>query len=117
MARLLSRFSIASAVAVLGLLAVPMTASAQVVVGIPPFQSFGGEPDVINLGNLNVHYSIPVFSRSGRGIPFSYSLAYDSSIWSPGGTWLPNGNWGLTRDTAAQVGYAAYKFYQVSCRN
>jgi hypothetical protein len=34
--------------------------------GVPPYQSFGGGPDVIKLGNLNVHYSIPIFSRAGR---------------------------------------------------
>ena len=28
----------------------------QVTTGIPPFQSFDGGPEVINLGNLNVHY-------------------------------------------------------------
>src|SRR5213593_3641201 len=36
--------------------------------GTPPFRSLGGGPDVINLGNLNVHYSMPVFSRAGRGM-------------------------------------------------
>jgi len=35
----------------------------QVATGTPPFGSFGGGPfDVVNLGNLNVHFSIPVFS-------------------------------------------------------
>src|SRR5258708_30231783 len=114
MARLLSRFSIASAVAVLVLLAVPMTASAQVVVGIPPFQSFGGGPDVINLGNLNVHYSIPVFSRAGRGMPFSYGLAYDSSVWQPSTSWILSGGQ-LTKDVPAAVGIVTASHTQHSC--
>ena len=67
------------------------TGQTQPTTGIPPFQSFGGGPDVINLGNLNVHLSVPVFSRAGRGIPFSYALAYDSSVWSVAGSlWLPS---------------------------
>jgi hypothetical protein len=84
-----------------------VTAIAQVTTGTPPYQSFGGGPDVINLGNLNVHYSFPVFGRAGRGIPFSYALAYDSSVWRPIGTaWTPaSTTWGLTRDTPAAVGY------------
>ncbi len=60
--------------------------------GVPPFQSFGGGPDIINLGNLNVHYSFPIFSRAGRGIPFSYALAYDTSVWHNSGSgtaWFP----------------------------
>ncbi len=82
-------------------------AAAQVTTGTPPYQSFGGGPEVINLGNLNVHYSSPVFGRPGRGIPFSYALAYDSSVWKiAGSAWIPaSTTWGLTRDTAAAVGY------------
>jgi RHS repeat-associated protein len=85
------------------------TCIAQVTTGVPPYQSLGGGPDVINLGNLNVHYSIPVFGRAGRGTPFNYSLAYDSSIWTaPSGSWIPASNWGLHRDMAALVGYVQY---------
>lgn len=92
---------------VAGLALIHGTAVAQVTTGVPPYQSFGGGPDVINLGNLNVHYSSPVFSRAGRSLPFSYALAYDSSVWKIVGTaWTPATiAWGLTRDTAAAVGY------------
>jgi RHS repeat-associated protein len=85
---------------------------AQVDRGTPPFQSFGGGPDVINLGKLNVHYSIPVFSRPGRGIPFNYALAYDSSVWTiSGGAWIPaSSTWGLQRDVAATVGVFYVRF-------
>jgi RHS repeat-associated protein len=82
-----------------------ISAAAQRTTGTPPFHSFGGGPDVIDLSNLNVHYSIPVFNKAGRGLPLSYSLAYDSSVWVPIGAWLPATNWGLQRDTAAMVGY------------
>lgn len=79
----------------------------QVPTGVPPFQSFGGGPDIINLGNLNVHYSIPVFGRAGRGTSLNYALAYDSSVWYvSGSTWAPISTWGLHRDVAAAVGTA-----------
>src|SRR5712692_5571330 len=96
-----------------GLLAIAMisifasVALAAPTKGTPPFQSFGGGPDVINLGNLNVHYSFPVFNRAGRGIPFSYALAYDSSVWTPAGSvWSFNGTGALTKDVLAKVAYA-----------
>ncbi len=57
--------------AIIVLIVVAAACPAQVTTGVPPYQSFGGGPDVINLGNLNVHYSIPVFSRAGRGTPFN----------------------------------------------
>src|SRR5438128_11475853 len=84
--------------------------------GVPPFQSFGGGPDIINLGNLNVHYSFPIFSRAGRGIPFSYALAYDNSIWIPAGSaWVPLNSWGLHRDSAALVGVVTYVPHHSQC--
>src|SRR5438552_10222805 len=84
--------------------------------GAPPFRSFGGVPDVINLGNLNVHYSFPVFSRAGRGITFSYSLGYDTSVFTNLGTaWGFSGTSGLTRDIAASVGYVYYTASQRHC--
>jgi hypothetical protein len=85
-------------------------ASAQVSVGTPPFGSFGGGPfDTINLGNLNVHFAIPVLHKAGRGLPFGYDLSYDSSIWYPVATsgttqWTPTSNWGWTANTLAAFG-------------
>jgi RHS repeat-associated protein len=103
---------------VLATVIISVNGLAQVLTGTPPFQSFGGGPDVINLGNLNVHYSMPIFSRAGRGIPFSYALAYDSSVWINGGTsWLPSVSWGLTRDVAAQVGLATVFVASHPCRD
>jgi len=50
---------------------------AQVSTGAPPFSSVGGGPfDTVNLGNLNVHFSIPVMHKAGRG----YSVRLRSDI-------------------------------------
>src|SRR5579884_3393382 len=88
---------------------------AQVAKGTPPFQSFGGGPDIINLGNLNVHYSFPVFSRAGRGSSFSYALGYDSSVYTKAGTvWIFSGG-GLNRDVAAVVGSVSVSGGQHTC--
>src|ERR1022692_1956253 len=75
--------------------------------GLPPLGSFAGGPfDTVNLANLNTHFSIPVFSRPGVGIPFSYSLSYDSLVWVPvpGGQWQPVSNWGWRAVTEAATG-------------
>src|SRR5258708_36259657 len=50
--------------------------------GIPPFSTVGGGPDQINLGNFSIHYTFPVFSKTGRGLPFSYATSYDNAVWS-----------------------------------
>lgn len=91
-------------------------AKAQVATGTPPFGSFGGGPDTINLSNLNVHLGIPVFGRHGRGTDFSYTLAYDSTIWSPvvSGTttsWQPVVNFGWSGQTQAVSGIGYISFY------
>jgi RHS repeat-associated protein len=59
------------------------SAFAQVTTGTPPFGSFAGGPDVIDLANLNTHIAIPVLSKAGRGMPFNYIIQYESSIWQP----------------------------------
>jgi hypothetical protein len=56
----------------------------QIATGTLPFNSYGGGPfDTVNLGNLNVHFSVPVLHKAGRGVPFAYDLNYDSSIYRP----------------------------------
>lgn len=72
------------------------TGVAQVPTGTPPFGSFTGSPDIIDEANLNVRFNIPIESKAGRGIPFSWTLAYDSSIWTPRvqSTWYPSPTWG-----------------------
>src|SRR5882762_5965848 len=65
----------------------------QVATGSPPFASFSGGPDIVDNANGNVHITIPIFSRSGRGNPFSYALQYDSSFWTPYGAGGFYGAW------------------------
>lgn len=87
--------------------------NAQVTTGMPPFGSFSGGPDHVNNANLNIHYTIPVMQKAGRGIPFVYDLGYDSSIWQPvpsGSTkvWLPASAWGWSSGIAAVEQYVLY---------
>lgn len=87
-----------------------LSSSAQVMTGTPAFGSFGGGPDVVNLGNLNAHITVAVLNKSGRGTPFAYNLSYDSSVWYPSAasgtnTWTPVYNWGWRGQTEANAGY------------
>jgi RHS repeat-associated protein len=73
---------------------------AQGKTGTPPFGSFAGGPDVINLANLNAHWTFPILRKNGRGLPFDFYLTFDSSVWAPvtsGSTvsWQPAPNFGL----------------------
>jgi hypothetical protein len=83
----------------------------QVTTGTPPFGSFGGGPfDTVNLASLNVHFGIRILNKAGRGIPFTYTLSYDSSVWSPiAGTWQPVANWGWRGATEISTGYMSAK--------
>jgi len=97
-----------------------LRASGQVAPGTPTFGSFGGGPDIVDLANNNVHLSIPVFSKAGRGTPFSYTLTYDSSIWYPvtsGSTtsWQPIESWGWGQIAQAETGYVTYSVLQEDC--
>jgi len=93
-------------------------ASAQT--GTPPFGSFGGGPDIINLANLNSHLTIPVMNKSGRGTNFTYDLDYDTSVWFPAGasgaqSWQPMSNWGWLAQTAGATGYITYTARAYQC--
>jgi RHS repeat-associated protein len=100
-----------------GLLAARVCLGQGPTTGTPPFGSFGGGPfDTVNLGNLNVHFSIPVVNKAGRGMPFTYALSYDSSVWVPGATgWSPTNNWGWHADTEVATGYVSYQYFSVKC--
>jgi RHS repeat-associated protein len=81
----------------------------QVPTGTPPMSSLSGGPDIINLANLNTHIAIPILSKSGRGLPFTFNLTHDSSVWYPvtasGSTsWQPVPNWGWS-GSEAKIGY------------
>jgi RHS repeat-associated protein len=76
--------------------------------------------DTINVGNLNVHLAIPVLSKAGRGIPFSYNLGYHSSVWMPTGVsgsqiWQPVANWGWAGITEVATGYISYNTSSSVC--
>jgi hypothetical protein len=82
---------------------------AQVPTGTPPMSSLSGGPDIINLANLNSHITIPILGKSGRGLPFTFNLTHDSSVWYPvtssGSTsWQPVPNWGWS-GSEAKIGY------------
>jgi YD repeat-containing protein len=89
--------------------------------GSYPFGSYDSRGiDSINVGNLNVHFEIPIFAKAGRGIPFSYTLSYDGLIWTPVGvsgsqTWQPDANWGWRGKTEAAIGYVSYKTAPAQC--
>ncbi|MGB6874553.1 MAG: hypothetical protein WBD87_00830 [Candidatus Acidiferrales bacterium] len=88
----------------------PTIVRAQVQTGTPPFGTFGGGPDVINLANLNSHITVPVLNKAGRGQNFVYNVTYDSSVWNPlttgsGKVWYPVTNWGFSVSLQAAFGY------------
>src|ERR1700757_3186124 len=90
-----------------GLLATSV--SGQVATGTPPFTSFSGGPDGINLGNLDTHLQIPVLHKAGRGTNFTYDLSYDGAIWYPvtsgsSTSWQPVTNFGWNGQTQAATG-------------
>jgi YD repeat-containing protein len=61
-------------------------------IGFPSFGSFAGsEFDTVNEGNLNIHFSIPVFQKTGRGLSVVATISYNSLIWTPVGA-LTDGN-------------------------
>jgi hypothetical protein len=102
------------------LLATSFAVAAQVTTGTPPFASFGGGPDVINLGSLNAHLDVPVLNKVGRGMPFTYDLTYDTSVWVPissGGvtSWNPVFNWGWIAQTQIKTGYITYSRLSQNC--
>ncbi|HEY2459886.1 MAG TPA: RHS repeat-associated core domain-containing protein [Candidatus Acidoferrum sp.] len=81
--------------------------------GTPPFSTTMGWPDVIDVSNLNVHWTIPVFHKAGRGTNFSYDLGYDSLVWSPvtSGSltsWQPTNNFGWMGQTQVPTGQQGY---------
>src|SRR5579859_6982229 len=91
---------------------------AQVATGTPPFGSFGGGPDIINLANLNSHIDVPILNKPGRGMNFTYDLSYDSSVWYPvasGSTtsWQPITGW--RGQTEVVTGYLAFNATVTFC--
>jgi len=92
------------------------SSSGQSPTGFAPFGSFSDATDAVNNANLNAHIAVPIFSHTGRGLSFSYTLGYDSLIFAPvSGTWSPAGNWGWTGITQAQTGYITFSTSNPFC--
>jgi RHS repeat-associated protein len=121
MSRIATRSRTSILIALFSFLAVSLS-SAQVATGTPAFGSFGGGPfDVVNLGNLNTHFSVPILHKAGRGLPFTYDLSYDSSIWTAVGvsgsqSWQPAPGFGWSSTWTGNSGYVLYTaFIQSLC--
>lgn len=104
------------------LVVLSLPAHSQVQTGTPPFGSFAGGPDVVNLANLNAHWTIPVLHKPGRdGFNFIYDLSYDTSVWYPVGssgnqTWQPVGNWGWSGGPQGAGGGLTYNTTDYTCQ-
>jgi RHS repeat-associated protein len=79
--------------------------------GTPASGSFGGGPDVINLGNLNAHLDIPIVRKPGRGTNFTYDLTYDSSVWVPAGS-SGSQSWQLFLNNSTVLGWQGFNGVQ-----
>jgi len=96
-------------------------ASGQVDTGIPPFSSLApSNLDTVNNANLNIMLAIPVVRRATKGMPFSYALGYNSSVWTPHNSsgqqaWTPAGNWGWAGMTAANPSFITNSWQQGYC--
>src|ERR1700735_4287945 len=89
---------------------------AQVQTGTPPFGSYGGGPDIINLGNLNAHLTVPIVQKAGRGTNFTYYLNLDSSVWYPVGS-SGSQSWGINGlSVPGQFGNSVGRVYFSSVR-
>jgi len=98
--------------------------SGQTATGIYQYGTFDNlEDGTVNVGNLNVHLRVPVINKPGRGgLNFTYSLAYDSSIWSVGSSggsavWSPNATWGWNYVTLPVLGSLSYGLKTMRCFN
>jgi hypothetical protein len=102
-------------------LVAPLAAMAQVATGTYAYGTFDNLGfDTINVGNLNVHLSIPVLNKAGRGMPFYYDMSYDSSVWTPSSSsgtlqWQPTLNWGWRGATEVSTGYISMTPITVVC--
>lgn len=94
---------------------------AQVQTGTPPFASYGGGPDIINLGNLNAHLTVPIVQKAGRGTNFTYFLNLDSSVWYPIGS-SGSQSWGINGlpipgQFGSSAGHVYFSTVRVTCPN
>ena len=100
----------------------PFALSQAPATGLYAFGSFDSPGfDTINRGNLNIHFAIPILSKTGRGgANFVFTLSYDGLVWSPVTSsgvkmWTPAYEWGWTDNTNAEFGYVTYNSKTVTC--
>jgi RHS repeat-associated protein len=92
----------------------------QVATGAYPYGAFDTPGiDTINVGNLNLHLSIPVFNKAGRGVPFQTRLDYESSIYYPNllnglVIWTPRPQFGWGSPTGILSGQIENNTYNYS---
>ncbi len=92
--------------------------AAQATPGTPPFSSLTPLPEGnLDLAVLNTQVPITIVSKGGIGIPFDFSLVYNSLVWAPqGGAWQGSGGWYPGTVDAEEVGYAQpQRTVQVLC--
>ena len=92
----------------------------QTTTGLPQFGSFSGSVDKVNNANLNVHLTIPIFDRAGRGLSLPSKLDYESSVWFPVATgsssaWQPAAQWGWGNIPDDHIGYVNFSLRTVPC--
>src|SRR5277367_2026796 len=92
--------------------------------GLPSFGSFTpGGFDTVNNQDLNIYFSIPIVSSTGRGLPLNLSLTNNSLVWQNyGGLWFPtvdfsgNPTWGWQKDfPTGGVSYYTYTTAPLKC--
>lgn len=93
----------------------------QVPTGTPPLSTVQATPEeAINLASLNVHIAVPIREKAGRGLPFSYKLSFDNSIWYPTlvngtQTWQPTTAWGWSMGDQPITGYLTFQTLVYNC--
>lgn len=68
--------------------------------GVQPTEATNGE---VSLDTLNIHLDIPVVSKSGVGLPFSFGLHFNNNIWL-----LSSGAWSYNTHSNFWVGDGWY---------
>ncbi|QNI35461.1 RHS repeat-associated core domain-containing protein [Edaphobacter albus] len=68
--------------------------------------------DTINIGNLNIHFEIPLVRKPGRGLNFDYRMVYDGLHWAPAlvstsQSWVPGDGFGFRGQVSGAL-YAGY---------
>jgi RHS repeat-associated protein len=99
----------------------PQTQDPAYQLGIPPGSTITGGPDVVSLSNLGVHFEVPVHSKTGRGMNFSFNMNFDSSSYSqkavPGGLQWSSLVGSLSTGGLNGLGAIMGSWAQLTCRD